>query len=83
LTKLTNASSPALQDLPGDSQRTLAKAGGMWDSGVRKALKLVARETGCDFPGFGMHSFRRANITIRQEEGGSAIEANKTARQPR
>ena len=51
----------------------------MWDSGVRKALKLAAREADCDFLGFGLHSFRRANITMRQEEGGSAIEASKIA----
>ena len=51
----------------------------MWDSGVRKALKIAAVEVGCDFPGFGLHSFRRANITMRQEEGGSAIEASKIA----
>ena len=51
----------------------------MWDSGVRKALKIAAVGAGCDFPGFGLHSFRRANITMRQEEGGSAIEASKIA----
>jgi integrase len=51
----------------------------MWDSGVRKALKLAAADAGCDFEGFGLHSFRRANITMRQEEGGSAIEASKIA----
>jgi integrase len=51
----------------------------MWDSGVRKALKIAAASAGCDFPGFGLHSFRRANITMRQEEGGSAIEASKIA----
>jgi integrase len=51
----------------------------MWDSGVRKALKISAVNVGCDFPGFGLHSFRRANITMRQEEGGSAIEASKIA----
>ena len=61
----------------------------MWDSGVRKALKLAARackaddapedDPGLDFPGFGLHSFRRANITMRQEVGGSAIEASKIA----
>src|SRR5580704_5233218 len=51
----------------------------MWDSGVRKALKIAAADAGCDFPGFGLHSFRRANITMRQEEGGSAIEASKIA----
>jgi integrase len=51
----------------------------MWDSGVRKAVKIAAREVGCDFPGFGLHSFRRANITWRQEVGASAIEASKIA----
>jgi integrase len=51
----------------------------MWDSGVRKELKKAAQDAGCDFPGFGLHSFRRANITMRQEEGGSAIEASKIA----
>jgi hypothetical protein len=34
---------------------------------------------GCDFAGLGPHSFRRANITWRQEVGGSAIEASKIA----
>jgi hypothetical protein len=51
----------------------------MWDSGVRKALKLAAQAEGCDFLGFGLHSFRRANITWRQEVGASAIEASKIA----
>ena len=51
----------------------------MWDSGVRKSLKIAAANAGCDFLGFGLHSFRRANITMRQEEGGSAIEASKIA----
>jgi integrase len=51
----------------------------MWDSGVRKALKAAAKLAGCDFAGFGLHSFRRANITWRQEVGGSAIEASNIA----
>ena len=51
----------------------------MWDSGVRKALHEAATAVGCDFPGLGPHSFRRANITWRQEVGGSAIEASKIA----
>jgi integrase len=51
----------------------------MWDSGVRKALKLAATEEGCDFPGFGPHSLRRANITWRQEVGGSSIETSQIA----
>lgn len=51
----------------------------LWDSGVRDALHNAAREEECDFPGLGPHSFRRANITWRQQVGGSAIEASKIA----
>lgn len=51
----------------------------MWDSGVRKAIHAAAADAGCDFAGLGPHSFRRANITWRQEVGGSAIEASKIA----
>jgi integrase len=51
----------------------------LWDSGVRQALKRAAVAEGCDFPGLGPHSFRRANITWRQEVGGSSIEASKIA----
>jgi integrase len=51
----------------------------LWDSGVRDALHQAARAEGCDFPGLGPHSFRRANITWRQQVGGSAIEASKIA----
>jgi integrase len=60
-----------------------------WDSGVRKALKDAARavkpenaskdDLGLDFKGFGPHSLRRANITWRQDVGGSSIEASKIA----
>jgi hypothetical protein len=39
----------------------------------------AAQAEGCDFPGLGPHSFRRANITWRQQAGGSAIEASKIA----
>ncbi len=53
--------------------------GPMWDSSVRTMLKDAAKTAGCDFTGFGLHSFRRANITLRQEVGGSAIEAQKIA----
>src|ERR1017187_3350009 len=45
----------------------------LWDSGVRDALHQAGEAEGCDFPGLGPHSFRRANITWRQEVGGSAI----------
>jgi len=51
----------------------------LWDSGVRQTLKKAAAAEGCDFPGLGPHSFRRANITWRQEVGGSSIEASKIA----
>lgn len=51
----------------------------LWDSGVRQALKRAAEAEKCDFPGLGPHSFRRANITWRQEVGGSSIEASKIA----
>jgi len=51
----------------------------LWDSGVRQALKRAAAAEGCDFPGLGPHSFRRANITWRQEVGGSSIEVSKIA----
>jgi len=51
----------------------------LWDSGVRQALKRAAAAEGCDFPGLGPHSFRRANITWMQQVGGSSIEASKIA----
>lgn len=51
----------------------------VWDSGVRQALKRAANAEGCDFPGFGPHSLRRANITWRQEVGASSIETSKIA----
>ena len=51
----------------------------LWDSAVRDALHQAAEAEGCDFPGLGPHSFRRANITWRQQVGGSAIEASKIA----
>jgi integrase len=51
----------------------------MWDSTVREELHWAAEAEGCDFIGLGPHSFRRANITWRQEVGGSSIEASKIA----
>jgi len=51
----------------------------LWNSGVRKAIHAAATDAGCDFPGLGPHSFRRANISWVQEVGGSAIEASKIA----
>jgi integrase len=49
----------------------------LWDSGVRDSLHQAADAEGCDF--LGPHSFRRTNITWRQQVGGSAIEASKIA----
>lgn len=51
----------------------------LWDSGVRDALHQAAAAESCDFPGLGPHSFRRANVTWRQQVGGTAIEASKIA----
>lgn len=51
----------------------------LWDSGVRDALHQAAEAAHCDYPGLGPHSFRHANITWRQEVGGSSIEASKIA----
>jgi hypothetical protein len=42
-------------------------------------MHQAAKAEGCDFEGLGQHSFRRANITWRQQVGGSAIEASKIA----
>jgi len=49
--------------------------------GIREcgALKIAAVDAECEFLGFGLHSFRRANITMRQEVSGNAIEASKIA----
>jgi hypothetical protein len=44
-----------------------------------QGLEQAAREAGCDFPGFWFHEIRRANITLRQEEGARAIETSKIA----
>jgi integrase len=51
----------------------------LWDPAVRDALHQAAEAEGCDFPGLGPHSFRRANISWRQQVGGNAIEASKIA----
>lgn len=51
----------------------------LWDSATRAALKKAAVAENCDFPGFGPHSLRRANITWRQEVGGSSIETSRIA----
>jgi integrase len=50
-----------------------------WDSGVRQTLKRAAAALNLDFPGFGPHSLRRANITWRQQVGATSIEASRIA----
>src|ERR1039458_2050179 len=60
-------------------QQRRASGKPLWDSGVRDALHQAAEAEECDFPGLGHYSFRRANITWRQQVGGSAIEASKIA----
>ena len=49
--------------------------------GAKQEETVASRAAGqhSDFPGLGPHSFRRANITWRQEVGGSSIEASKIA----
>ena len=54
----------------------------MWDSGVRSAQKAAAAE-GCDFPGLGPHSLRRANITWRQEVAAASKHRRAPATLPR
>ena len=51
----------------------------LWDSGMRQCLKRAADKEGCDFERLGLHSFRRANITWRQEVGWLSVEASKIA----
>ena len=51
----------------------------LWDSSVRKELHKAAQAENCDFAGLGPHTFRRANITWRQQLGASAIEASRIA----
>jgi integrase len=60
-------------------QQKRAPGSPLWDSGVRDAVHQAAQAENCDFAGLGPHSFRRANITWRQQVGGSAIEASKIA----
>jgi hypothetical protein len=48
-----------------------------WDSASAGRSRRAAAAEKLDFPGLGPHSFRRANITWRQEVGGSSIETSK------
>ena len=82
------------QSKPTNSQRSLAHTetalglscslssgvfGEFSESPPGKALKQAAIAEKCDFPGFGPLALRRANITWRQEVGGSSIEASRIA----
>jgi hypothetical protein len=62
-----------------DSKRTLGIGDLVERYRANAALHQAAEAERCDFPGLGPHSFRRANITWRQQVGGSAIEASKIA----
>lgn len=45
----------------------------------RRHIKPAAQKLGFDFLGFGWHTFRRQNLTLIQEEGATAIEAQAQA----
>jgi integrase len=84
--KLTNADFG--QPVPNlDWQPTSARSRHLDLPTTRRPLQFDERRTSqgatiegcCDFPRLGPHSFRRANITWRQEVGGSSIEASKIA----
>lgn len=77
LTELAGTGATKADDFVFQQKRAPGKP--LWDSGVRDALHQAAAAEGCDFEGLGPHSFRRANITWRQQVGGSAIEASKIA----
>ncbi len=70
---------PRLRAMPSSFNKNGVSGKPLWDSGVRDSLHPAARAEGCDFKGLGPHSFRRANITWRQQVGGTAIEASKIA----
>ena len=42
---------------------------------LRDYIRPAAQQLGFDFEGFGWHSFRRQNLTLIQEEGATAFEA--------
>ena len=65
--------------MPGCSPQEKDSQQPRWDSGVRQSLKRAAAAFNLDFPGFGPHSLRRANITWRQQVGASSIEASRMA----
>lgn len=42
-------------------------------------LRPAAETAGCYFPGFGMHTFKRMSVTLRQRAGQSVLEVMKMA----
>jgi integrase len=46
---------------------------------LRYELRPVLKRLKLHYPGFGWHAFRRMNITLRQHEGATPIEAQKQA----
>src|SRR5690606_13733000 len=46
---------------------------------LRQEIRPAAERVGVYFTGFGWHSFRRQNLTLIQEEGATAIEAQAQA----
>ncbi len=44
-------------------------------------FRPAPESVGIDYPGFGMHTFRRLNISCRQEVGATPFEAMKAAGQ--
>ena len=46
---------------------------------LRDHIRPAAKRLGFYFEGFGWHSFRRQNLTLIQEEGATAFEAQEQA----
>ena len=46
---------------------------------LREVIRPAAKRLGVYFPGFGWHTFRRQNLTLIQEEGATAFEAQAQA----
>ena len=46
---------------------------------LRDCIRPAAQQLGFHFEGFGWHSFRRQNLTLIQEEGATAFEAQAQA----
>ena len=46
---------------------------------LRNCIRPAAKRLGIYFEGFGWHTFRRQNLTLMQEEGATAFEAQAQA----